>query len=64
VDYARNVADAILSTAADAVIASDSEGIIRVWNPGAERVLPSSPSGTRAHHSEGAHHGWAFNHTA
>ena len=29
-DYARTVSDAILSASADAVIASDSEGIIRI----------------------------------
>jgi PAS domain S-box-containing protein len=33
------VADAILSAAADAVVATDREGIIRVWNPGAERIF-------------------------
>ncbi|WP_201861381.1 PAS domain-containing protein [Microvirga soli] len=33
------VANAILSAAADAVVATDREGIIRVWNPGAERVF-------------------------
>lgn len=38
-DDARIVADAILSAAADAVIASDGEGIICVWNAGAERIF-------------------------
>ncbi len=38
-DDARTVADAILSAAAKAVIASDSEGIIRIWNPGAARIF-------------------------
>jgi PAS domain S-box-containing protein len=33
------VADAILSAAGDAVVATDREGIIRVWNPGAERIF-------------------------
>jgi PAS domain S-box-containing protein len=33
------VSDAILGTQADAIIAADSEGIIRFWNPGAERIF-------------------------
>jgi PAS domain S-box-containing protein len=33
------VANAILSAAADAVVATDRNGIIRVWNPGAERIF-------------------------
>jgi PAS domain S-box-containing protein len=33
------VADAILSAAADAVVATDRDGIIRVWNPGAKRTF-------------------------
>ncbi|MBM6581736.1 PAS domain S-box protein [Microvirga sp. BT689] len=32
-------ANAILSAAADAVVGTDREGIIRVWNPGAERIF-------------------------
>jgi len=38
-DMSRLVADAILSAAADAVVATDPDGIIRVWNPGAERIF-------------------------
>lgn len=38
-DLARLFADAILSTAADAVVATDCGGVIRVWNPGAERIF-------------------------
>jgi PAS domain S-box-containing protein len=30
---------AILSTSSDAIVASDGEGIIRFWNPGAERIF-------------------------
>jgi len=35
----RLVAEAILAAAADAVVATDHNGIIRVWNPGAERIF-------------------------
>ena len=31
--------EAILSTRADAIIAADHDGIVRVWNPGAERMF-------------------------
>ncbi len=37
-DLNRLVADAILA-AADAVVATGREGIIRVWNSGAERIF-------------------------
>jgi PAS domain S-box-containing protein len=30
---------AILSTNSDAIVAADTEGIIRFWNPGAERIF-------------------------
>lgn len=33
------LAKAILSTNADAIVASDENGIIRFWNPGAERIF-------------------------
>ena len=33
------VAHAILSTRSDAIVAADRDGIIRVWNPGAERIF-------------------------
>ena len=33
------VAEAILSGRADAIIAADRAGIIRFWNPGAERLF-------------------------
>jgi len=38
-ELTRLVADAILSAAAEAVVATDRDGIIRVWNPGAERIF-------------------------
>jgi PAS domain S-box-containing protein len=33
------LAEAILSTRSDAIIAADRSGIIRFWNPGAERIF-------------------------
>jgi PAS domain S-box-containing protein len=33
------LAEAILSTRADAIVLADSQGIIRFWNPGAERIF-------------------------
>lgn len=38
-ELARLVGDAILGAAADAVVATDSNGMIRIWNPGAERIF-------------------------
>jgi PAS domain S-box-containing protein len=35
----ENLAQAILSTTADAIVAADQDGIIRFWNPGAERIF-------------------------
>jgi PAS domain S-box-containing protein len=35
---------AILETEGDAIIAADGEGIIRFWNPGAERIFGYSSS--------------------
>jgi len=40
----RIVGDAILGASADAVVATDREGIIRLWNPGAERIFGHSAS--------------------
>jgi PAS domain S-box-containing protein len=36
---AAQIADALLETRSDAVVAADSDGIIRFWNPGAERIF-------------------------
>jgi PAS domain S-box-containing protein len=33
------LADAVLRTNADAIVASDKDGIIRFWNPGAQRIF-------------------------
>ena len=38
-DLARLASDGIVSASADAVVASDRSGIIRLWNPGAERIF-------------------------
>lgn len=38
------LAEAILSTPSDAIVAADREGVIRFWNPGAERIFGYSSS--------------------
>jgi len=35
----EQVAEALLSTRSDAIVAADADGIIRFWNPGAERIF-------------------------
>jgi PAS domain S-box-containing protein len=37
--YLDLLAKAVLSTGSDAIIAADRDGIIRFWNPGAERIF-------------------------
>jgi PAS domain S-box-containing protein len=37
--FSDTLAKAVLSTNSDAIIAADKEGIIRFWNPGAERIF-------------------------
>jgi PAS domain S-box-containing protein len=39
VNISAVVAEAVLSGRSDAIIAVDREGIIRLWNPGAERLF-------------------------
>src|ERR1700722_14965582 len=39
VSFSDLLADAALFTSFDAIIAADGEGIIRLWNPGAERIF-------------------------
>jgi PAS domain S-box-containing protein len=39
VSFAELLAEALLLTRSDAIIATDRDGIIRFWNPGAERVF-------------------------
>jgi PAS domain S-box-containing protein len=38
-DFVRAVADALLDSVAHAVVATDRDGVIRLWNPGAERIF-------------------------
>ena len=38
-DISDAVAEAILSTRSDAIVAADGNGLIRFWNPGAERLF-------------------------
>jgi PAS domain S-box-containing protein len=39
VDLSALIAESLLHTRSDAIIAADSDGIIRFWNPGAERIF-------------------------
>jgi PAS domain S-box-containing protein len=39
VDISEAVAEAILFTRSDAIVAADRDGLIRFWNPGAERLF-------------------------
>ena len=38
-DLATALAEALLATRSDAIVAADREGVIRFWNPGAERLF-------------------------
>ena len=62
----ETLAAAILSAASDAIVATDRDGLIRFWNPGAERIFGHSreaalgqsldliiPENLRARHWEG-----------
>jgi PAS domain S-box-containing protein len=39
VEFLDQLPKAILSTQADAIVAADRDGLIRFWNPGAERIF-------------------------
>jgi PAS domain S-box-containing protein len=39
VSFPALLAEAVLSARSDAIVAADSGGIIRFWNPGAERIF-------------------------
>jgi PAS domain S-box-containing protein len=39
VTLAAALAEALLATRSDAIVAADREGVIRFWNPGAERLF-------------------------
>jgi PAS domain S-box-containing protein len=43
VELARLAADSILASAGDAIVVTDREGVIRVWNAGAERIFGYGP---------------------
>lgn len=38
-DLTPSIASALLSSEADAIVAGDGAGLIRFWNPGAERIF-------------------------
>lgn len=38
-DISPGLGDALLNSASDAIIATDREGLITFWNPGAERIF-------------------------
>jgi PAS domain S-box-containing protein len=38
-DLKQLLAESLLASASDAIVVSDREGVIRVWNPGAERIF-------------------------
>ncbi len=63
------IAEALLASGADAIVATDRDGIIRHWNPGAERIFGRTaaeavgksldliiPEQLRARHWEGFRH--------
>jgi PAS domain S-box-containing protein len=65
----EQIAEALVSTRSDAVVAADRDGIIRFWNPGAERIFGHSaadaigrsldliiPERLRARHWDGFRH--------
>ena len=67
--FSDTLADAILSMNSDAIIVADKEGIIRFWNPGAERIFGYAsdvaigqsldiiiPERLRKRHWDGYHH--------
>jgi PAS domain S-box-containing protein len=67
--FSDTLAKAVLSTSSDAIIAADQEGIIRFWNPGAERIFGYARDaaigqsldiiireGLRKRHWDGYHH--------
>jgi PAS domain S-box-containing protein len=67
--FSDTLAEAVLSTSSDAIIAADKEGSIRFWNPGAERIFGYSSGAAigqsldiiiwerlRKHHWDGYYH--------
>lgn len=71
-DFATLLARLLLSTRSDAIIAADRDGVIRFWNPGAERIFGYTrdeavgcsldliiPERLRARHWDGFRHAMA-----
>ena len=67
-NHPAGLGEALLATASDAVIATDRDGIVNFWNPGAERIFGFTaaeavgqslnliiPDNLRARHWEGYH---------
>jgi len=76
VDDAHLLGQAILSARSDAIVAADRDGIIRFWNPGAERIFGHAsseaigqsldiiiPERLRKRHWDGFHHTMATGHS-
>jgi PAS domain S-box-containing protein len=68
-DLKQLLAESLLASASDAIVVSDREGVIRVWNPGAERIFGHAaaealgqsldliiPQNLRARHWDGYRH--------
>ena len=68
-DLKELLAESLLASASDAIVVSDREGMVRVWNPGAERIFGHSaaeaigqsldliiPQNLRARHWDGYRH--------
>jgi len=66
---AAEIAQGLLASGSDAIVATDRDGVIRLWNKGAERIFGHSaaqavgqsldliiPENLRARHWEGYHH--------
>ena len=75
-DDAHLLGQAILSARSDAIVAADRDGIIRFWNPGAERIFGHAsseaigqsldiiiPERLRKRHWDGFHHTMATGHS-
>src|SRR5690348_14151738 len=66
---AAEITQGLLASGSDAIVATDRDGVIRLWNKGAERIFGHSaaqavgqsldliiPENLRARHWEGYHH--------
>ena len=48
-DFRAQAAEALLESACDAIILADAQGVIRLWNPGAERIFGYTPEEALGH---------------